>query len=245
MVSVPVAFITAMYTSWWYLLMAFIWSTIINTVFVQIGMHRYFAHAGFKTGPLRHKFLTIGSCLAGSGSPLSWSTHHIHHHRHSDSTNDLHSPTDGWIHSTFIWPLRGKQYFESKTQTSSTPKHLVKDQTVMWVHRYYFKIWFISILLLGLVSWQLLIFGLLFPAAGCLIRANFLSNTASHSKLPGSYKNFLDTGDQSYNNKLIQFLNIGEGLHNNHHHNMKNYNQAMALGEWDPAAWLIEKFFKI
>ena len=245
MLSIPAAIIVAAYTSWWYLLASFVWSTIINTVFVQIGLHRYFSHSGFATGPLRHRFLAIGCFLAGGGSAISWSTHHMHHHRYSDSQNDLHSPTEGWWHSAFAWPIQNQSYFENKKHIGVVPKHLVRDHTVMWAHKHYFRFWIVAIIVCGAISWQLLLFGLLFPAAGSLLRGNIMTNTLSHLRLPGSYQNYHDTHDHSYNNRWIQFFQIGEGLHNNHHHNMRNYNQAMKTGEWDPAAWLIDKFFKV
>lgn len=243
LLSVPTAVIAAYYTSWWWLVAGFVWSTVINTLFVQIGLHRYFSHAGFKTGTWRHRFLTIGSFLAGGGTPISWTVQHLQHHAHSDNGMDLHSPVHGFFHSALLWPLQGKDYFESKQQTI-TPKHLVRDSTVMWVHQHYFHLWAVSIITVGMFGWQPLLFMLLFPAGGSILRGNMITNTLTHMQLPGSYRNF-NTPDQSYNNQWIQFFQIGEGLHNNHHHNMRNYNQAMMPGERDPAAWIIERFFKV
>ena len=244
MLSVPVAVIVACSTSWWWLFFGFVWSTVINTVFVQIGLHRYFSHAGFKTGKWRHRFLTIGSFLAGGGTPISWTTQHLQHHRHSDQYSDLHSPVHGFLHSAMFWPVRSKDYFESKQTSAITPKQLVRDPLVMWVHRYYFHIWTISIIAAGTIGWQALLFGLLLPAGGSILRGNLITNTLTHMQLPGSYRNF-NTNDQSYNNRWIQFFQIGEGLHNNHHNDMRNYNQAVRENEWDPAAWIIDKFFKV
>jgi stearoyl-CoA desaturase (delta-9 desaturase) len=244
MCSIPITLVLSYYTSWWFLLASLAWSTVLNTVFVQIGLHRYFAHSGFLTGFKRHCFLSIGSVLAGAGSPISWSTHHLHHHRHSDQPEDLHSPRHGWFHSAFAWPARTQAYFGESKGVTICPKVLVKDSVVLWTHKNYFNIWLGVILVTACINWQLLFFAVLFPAAGSLLRGNVITNFLSHTKLPGSYQNF-NNGDCSYNNKIIQFFQIGEGLHNNHHHNMRSYNQAMQPNEHDPAAWIIDKFFKI
>jgi hypothetical protein len=143
-----------------------------------------------------------------------------------------------------FWPVRSKDYFESKQASAITPKQLVRDPVVMWVHRYYFHIWTISIIAVGMIGWQALLFGLLLPAGGSILRGNLITNTLTHMQLPGSYRNF-NTMDRSYNNRWIQFFQIGEGLHNNHHNDMRNYNQAVRENEWDPAAWIIDKFFKV
>ena len=63
-----------------------------------------------------------------------------------------------------------------------------------------------------------------------------------HCKLPGSYTNF-DTNDRSWNNKFIQLLDWGEGLHNNHHRFPNRYNQAVMPNEVDPVGWLVKKLF--
>ena len=45
-------------------------------------------------------------------------------------------------------------------------------------------------------------------------------------------------------NAFVNYM-FGEGLHNNHHKYMSDFNQAKMPGEHDPAAWLIEKLFKV
>jgi fatty-acid desaturase len=73
---------------------------------------------------------------------------------------------------------------------------------------------------------------------------NTLINCLNHLKIPGSYRNY-DTNDTSYNNKWIQWIETGEGYHNNHHQNMIDYNFARMPGEVDPCAWIIDKFLKV
>ena len=63
-----------------------------------------------------------------------------------------------------------------------------------------------------------------------------------HTKIPGSYRNF-DTADKSWNNKWIQILDLGEGLHNNHHKFPHLYNQAVQKGEFDLVGWIVKQVF--
>jgi stearoyl-CoA desaturase (delta-9 desaturase) len=245
LLSVPISVIIAVqYSMWWWLIASFAWTKVINFVFLQIGLHRYFAHNSFVTGTKRSILLACGSVLTGQGSPISWSTHHLYHHRHSDTTQDLHSPRDGWLHTALLWPLRGENYFANEKSIGLSPKHLVKNSLLTFIHHNYFSIWVVLCILVGTVSWKLLLFGLISPAGWSLLHGNIVTNLISHWKIPGSYQNF-NTGDNSWNNKWIQRFQFGEGLHNNHHHNMRSYNQAMMPGEHDPAAWIIDKFFKV
>lgn len=245
-VSVPLSIVlAAIYSLWWILFISFIWTKISNFLFVQIGIHRYFAHNSFKTGRLRHIMFAIGSVLTGQGSPITWATHHLYHHKHSDEETDLHSPRHGFWHTILLWPINGEKYFHGKIKyIGISPKWLVKDSLLVAIHHHYFKIWGAIIFLSLLISWEITLFAFLAPAGWSLLHANILTNFISHWNIPGSYKNF-ETGDNSYNNKWVQRFQFGEGLHNNHHHDMYRYNQAMQPGEWDPAAWVIDKFLKV
>jgi stearoyl-CoA desaturase (delta-9 desaturase) len=241
--SIPTSIVVSIYTSIWYLLFSFLYAKLIAFIFIQIGLHRYFTHNGFETGAVRRVFLTCGSVLTGN-NPLSWSAHHLYHHKHSDSINDIHSPKHGWLHTSLLWPLKARSYFFDGKEIGLTPKRLIKDKLLIFIHKNYFLIWSSIILITALVDWKITLFVFLAPAGWSVFQGNFITNFLGHWQLPGSYKNF-DTHDNSYNNRWLQFIQIGEGLHNNHHHNMRSYNQAMKPGEWDPAAWIIDCFFKV
>jgi stearoyl-CoA desaturase (delta-9 desaturase) len=241
--SVPISFIVAYNTSWWWLIFGFIWFRIVGILFVSIGLHRYFAHRSFKTGPKRHIMLVLGSVLTGNGSPITFTTKHLHHHKHSDKELDIHSPKDGILHSAFLWPMgTHKWFFEIKQ--AKIPMFILKDRLINKVHNNYFLIWCSLALILFLIDWKLPLFFLAFPAGMSVLVGNTLINCLNHLKIPGSYRNY-DTNDTSYNNKWIQWIETGEGYHNNHHQNMIDYNFARMPGEVDPCAWIIDKFLKV
>jgi stearoyl-CoA desaturase (delta-9 desaturase) len=243
LISIPVGIIVAFYTSLYWLLFTFFWYRFVGIIFFSIGLHRYFAHRSFKTGPLRHKILALGSILTGAGSPIAFSASHTHHHKHSDKELDLHSPKDGAFHSCVSWSLNSKQwFFEEKGMI--VPMFAVKDRFVNFVHKYYFSLWFLISLSLFLIDWKLFLFMIPVTAGIGTLTNNFVGVYIAHVKLPGSYKNF-DTKDNSYNNQFVQSLEIAEGYHNNHHADPSNYNFARKPGEFDACAWIIERFFKI
>jgi fatty-acid desaturase len=43
------------------------------------------------------------------GDPISYTHTHRWHHLHSDTSQDPHSPSDGYIHAFFTWMLKEKQ----------------------------------------------------------------------------------------------------------------------------------------
>lgn len=240
--SVPVSIgVTIYYELWSWFILSFLYVKLLNLFGVQIALHRLFAHNSFKTSNFKYNCLALLSVLTGSGSPITWASHHLYHHRHSDSELDFHSPKKGFWYSTLLWPIDNKN---SQNEVVFVPKHLIKNKFVIWIHNNYFLIWTLIILISALISIKFLLFFIISPAGWSLLHANFLTNYLSHIRLVGSYRSF-DLGDQSYNNKFLQMFHIGEGLHNNHHKNMNNYNQAILPNEFDPAAWIIDKIIKI
>lgn len=246
LLSIPLSFILAAVQGLWiWLLAAVIWSRVINFFGIHLGLHRYFSHNGYKTSRPKHYFLLAASVLSGHGSPISWASHHIHHHKHSDTDLDLHSPDQGFWHTVIFWAIRNPSYYSFDKQLAFCPKHLVREQSVVWVHKNYFAIW-LTIMAAGsvLISWQFVFFFLVAAAGFSVFSANLTTNYLSHIKLPGSYRSY-ETTDSSYNNKWIQFIQVGEGLHNNHHRRPVDYNHAHSDNEWDPAAWVIDRWFAI
>jgi len=244
LLSVPVSIYFAITQSLWlWFILGFVYVKVLNFVALQIGLHRYFSHNSFKAKPMVRYGLAMSSVLTGHGSPVSWATHHLHHHKHSDQEADLHSPIHGFFHTILLWPVKTYDYFNINKDITPTPKHLVKDKLVMYIHKNYFLIWTMILLVSFSIGWKFALFFVLMPAGLSLLHGNIVTNYLSHVNLPGSYRNF-NTSDQSWNNKWIQRFQWGEGLHNNHHKNMGAYNQAVMLHEFDIAAWVIDRYLK-
>lgn len=236
---------TVITQEWLYWVIAYVYARCLGFFTDNIGLHRYFAHRSFKTGPKRHKFLAWLSILAGVGSPFNWAIHHRHHHKHSDGPLDLHSPHENAWHTVFgTWVLHKHEWWTEVKQISHLPRDLLRDPTVKFISAHYYKLWasvFFAALLLGGVKFS--IFFVLAPIGWNLVQAAFL-NYFGHIHAPGSYRNF-ETSDTSQNNMYLNIFLTGEGLHNNHHANPSRSNNVTKPGEFDPAGWVIDKFFKI
>jgi stearoyl-CoA desaturase (Delta-9 desaturase) len=78
---------------------------------VTAGYHRYFAHRAFKTSRVAQFGLACLAMTSGQKGVLWWAAHHRHHHKHSDGTQDVHSPLQrGFWFSHLGWMLtKGSQ----------------------------------------------------------------------------------------------------------------------------------------
>ena len=208
----------------------------------QISLHRYLGHGSFTTGKWRHALLVWISIFIGQGSPLRVVSVHRCHHKYSDTLEDVHSPlNNSWLR-LFWYTFESKEW--AKMKKMIIPKDLVRDKQIMFIHDNYSYIWIFIILVSLLISWKLTVFYVLANVGWNVLHVTLFRVILIHTKLPGSYRNF-NTSDYSWNNKLIVLLDIGEGLHNNHHMYPNKYDQAMAPGEFDPAGWVIKHFFDI
>ena len=227
--------------SLWFLVGAFVWSKLIQLIGHSIGFHRYFSHSAFETTKFGHWLICLTSILIGVGSPISYARNHRFHHRVADEKRDLHSPvTDGKI-KTFLglWTFHDLNWFLKKGTVQV--RDLIKDPLIRWIHKWYYEIWTVLIISTCLIDWKLMVYGLVLPSLIFHIELNIFVNFFGHSY---GYRNF-ETPDWSRNNMWIQWYNLGEGLHNNHHEHAGLYDFAIYDGEFDPSAWVIDKFLSV
>lgn len=231
---------------WWWLLAVVITQKIVSPVANGIALHRYFSHRSFRTGPLRHKFLVWVSVLGAAGSPIGYATHHRHHHKNSDKSTDVHSPHVSMIDALGFFAFRSPRWYQDvkSLQIQDLPRDLFKMDHVAFVHRNYYVIWTMILIISAAISWKVLFLYTLPLVGYYLLGAGFFINMMSHWKIPGSYRNF-DTDDKSQNNQWIHNWTMQEGLHNNHHKHPSTYDQAMRPGEFDLSGWIVKKFFDV
>ena len=200
-----------------------------------IGFHRYLTHQSFSVNSVLHYlFIFLGS-LTGQGSPIFWTALHLHHHRHSDTKDDIHSPNKGFWESSFLWQVRGNL---DKVQGLIAPRSLYRDKIIKFLHHNYYKFYWITGLCFLILDWQFFLFFFILGGYFLTALADNFSNYLFHSNSFG-YKNF-ETKDNSRNVPLISLLTLGAGWHNNHHWDPKNYSFSYRCYELDPSAWLIK-----
>merc|ERR1711871_1361578 len=58
---------------------------------MSVCLHRFAAHAAFKTGPVTAFLLSWVGCMGNQGGPIWWASQHRCHHKFCDQARDPHS----------------------------------------------------------------------------------------------------------------------------------------------------------
>ncbi|MEO8780018.1 MAG: fatty acid desaturase [Rhodanobacter sp.] len=204
--------------------------------------HRYFSHRTFQTSrTVQFVFALIGASCVQRG-PLWWAAHHRNHHRHADTSRDLHSPgVHGFLWSHLGWFLTPRNF---RTDLSRVPD-LARYPELRWLDRFDIVIpvalavamYGLGALLhhvappLGTSGAQMLIWGF-FVSTIVLFHATVTINSLAHRFGSRRY----DTKDNSRNNVWLALLTFGEGWHNNHHFFPGSVRQGFRWWEVD-ATW--------
>lgn len=156
------------FSPWWLL----VWACfhLISSLMLSVGLHRYFSHGTFKTTPFWHKFMSFYSVILLNGSAHGWAAAHNTHHVHSDTNRDPHEAT---------WKYLFTKKYRNVPMVMTRVKVLVKDDSLNFLHRYGAPIWLGLVLLLGLVSWPILLFAYLMPL-GSAHMIGAIHQTISH-----------------------------------------------------------------
>ena len=82
----------------------------LRIFFIGAGYHRYFSHRAYATSRAFQLLLAVGAQSTAQKSVLWWATQHRHHHLHSDTARDLHSPRQkGFLYSHVGWIFARRQ----------------------------------------------------------------------------------------------------------------------------------------
>lgn len=182
----------------------------IRMFFITGAYHRYFAHRSFKMGRLTQFLMAFGGATAAQKGPLWWAGHHRHHHKFSDTEEDIHSPKRGFWWSHIGWILCDKYVPVPREQIEDFHKY----PEIVWLDRYHL----VAPIALGVaVQWlwgASALFVGFFLSTVLLYHGTFFVNSLAHVFGRRRYA----TRDTSRNSFLIALITCGEGWHNNHHH---------------------------
>ncbi len=200
---------------------------------VTAGYHRYFSHRSFKTSRLGQYLLAWLAQSSAQRGILWWAGKHRHHHKHSDSELDVHSPRHrgfwyahvGWIFA----PRQGETDFTAVPDLGKYPELVRLDR-----HPY------LPATILGVATWLVagwpgLVVGF-FWSTVLLYHGSFLINSLAHVRGSRRYV----TGDDSRNNWWLAVFTLGEGWHNNHHAYMSSARQGFRWWEIDPTYYVLK-----
>ncbi len=206
---------------------------VVRMFGVTAGYHRYFSHRTFKTsriGQFMFAFLAQSSAQRGI---LWWAAKHRHHHRHSDTELDIHSPRQrGFLFSHVGWVFHQDN---SATDFASVPD-LTKYPELVWLDKHpYLPATVLALGCFALGGWPALVVGFVWSTV-LLYHGTFFINSLAH--VHGSQRYV--TGDDSRNNWWLAIITLGEGWHNNHHAYQRSTRQGFRWYEFDPTFYALK-----
>lgn len=227
--------------SYWLLLGVWLFRTVGNGV---VG-HRYFAHNQFTVGPISRKLFAYYTTMSSYSTPIYWIVQHLHHHRNSDSSTDVHSPRNGIMNSLLLWSFRPSMITSVFSDRSSKIMLIKasKDADVLRASRHFYLINTIAYGVIFFISVDLF-FAWAASYVIELIKYGTINAILHLHKFPGNYRNH-NLSDDSQNNLLIGFISLGFGWHNNHHTDPKKLDLQEKWWEYDIEAQIGKIFSKI
>ena len=219
--------IALMYGNLWFLFGSLIAFLLINKLGGEIGLHRYFCHRSFTTSKFWHYAMLTTASLNCFGPPIAWVGVHRKHHTEADTGDDPHGKQAAWR----VW-LTAWKPFQIDIKYI---KDMLRDKDQMFVYKYYF--WLIGFVWLSLffINWQIPIFLISLPSVISFHLAG-LVNTVCHITGDKPY----ETKDNSYNNKWVNMITLGSGLHNTHHAFPTSWDNRKKTGDIDLPAIIIK-----
>jgi stearoyl-CoA desaturase (Delta-9 desaturase) len=199
---------------------------VVRMFGITAGFHRYFSHRSYKTSRVG-QFLLGWLCeTSAQRGILWWAAKHRHHHRHSDTEEDVHSPRHrGFWYSHWGWIFSPKH---EKTDLAAVPDW-TRYPELLWLERHpYVPAFVLALSCWAFAGWSGLVVGF-FWSTVLLYHGTFFINSLAHVVGRQRYL----TGDDSRNNWWLAVITLGEGWHNNHHHYMSSANQGFYWWEID------------
>ena len=199
---------------------------------IGAGYHRYFSHRSYTTSRAFQFVLALMCQTTAQKSVIWWASKHRHHHLHSDTEHDVHSPRHhGFIYSHLGWIFARKHTDPDFEKVAD----LTRYRELMWLHKVEVLP---AVVLAGLcylaAGWSGLVVGFLWSTV-LVYHGTFCINSLAH--VSGS-KRYV-TGDDSRNNFLLAIVTMGEGWHNNHHAYQSSVRQGFKWWEIDPTYYLV------
>jgi stearoyl-CoA desaturase (delta-9 desaturase) len=200
---------------------------------IGAGYHRYFSHRAFSTSRAFQFVLALLSQSSAQKSVLWWAAKHRHHHLHSDTERDVHSPRHkGFLYSHVGWIFARRHAKTDLVKVADFARY----PELMWLHRYEL----VPAIALGVLCWLIegwpgLVVGF-FWSTVMLYHGTFCINSLAHVRGRKRYV----TGDDSRNNWLLALFTMGEGWHNNHHACQSSVRQGFRWWEFDPTFYILK-----
>src|SRR5262250_3692839 len=200
---------------------------------IGAGYHRYFSHRAYATSRFAQFVLAALAQSTAQRSVLWWAAKHRHHHLHSDTVHDVHSPRHkGFLYSHVGWIFAARHDATDLVKIAD----FARFPELMWLHRYELVPAVILAVLCFLIGgWPGLVVGF-FWSTVLVYHATFSINSLAHVWGKKRYV----TGDDSRNNWFLAVFTMGEGWHNNHHAYQSSVRQGFKWWEIDLTFYILK-----
>jgi stearoyl-CoA desaturase (delta-9 desaturase) len=213
---------------------------------ITAGYHRLFSHRSYKTSRWFQFVLAFIGATSAQKGPLWWAASHRHHHRHSDTEHDIHSPGTHGIWWAHIGWVLSKDHDQADLKTVAD---LARYPELRLLEEYHYipPLIFLGFTYLlggalntfypqlGTSALQMMVWGALISTV-FLYHGTFAINSLAH--ILGT-KRFI-TNDQSRNSFLLALVTLGEGWHNNHHRYPGSARQGFYWWEIDISHYILK-----
>ncbi len=208
---------------------------VVRMFGVTAGYHRYFSHRSFKTSRVGQFLLAFLAQSSAQRGILWWAATHRHHHKHSDTPDDVHSPRHrGFLYSHVSWVFDKKR--DEEQGDYATIPDLTQHAELRWLDRHpYLPAAVLAVACFVAMGWQGLVVGF-FWSTVLLYHGTFFINSLAHVHGNQRYV----TGDDSRNNWWLAVITLGEGWHNNHHAYQRSTRQGFRWYEFDPTFYVLK-----
>jgi stearoyl-CoA desaturase (delta-9 desaturase) len=205
----------------------------LRIFFIGAGYHRYFSHRAYSTSRLFQLVLAVGAQSTAQKSVLWWATQHRHHHLHSDTERDLHSPRQkGFWYSHVGWIFARRQDYLDLNKIAD----FAKFPELIWLNRFELvPAVALAVICYLAAGWSGLVVGF-FWSTVLVFHGTFCINSLAHVRGRKRYV----TGDDSRNNWLLALFTMGEGWHNNHHAYQSSVRQGFKWWEYDCTYYVLK-----
>jgi stearoyl-CoA desaturase (delta-9 desaturase) len=241
--------------SWSGLVLALVGTNVFGTLGINLCYHRLLAHRSLKVPRWLERSLTTIALCSLEDTPSRWVANHRLHHRHSDEPADPHSPRDGiaWSHAGWLFrrvpDRRSFAFFDRYARAilaDDYSRYLERHPTaILWIYLTHAAAFALAGLAVGRITggdWQpglrlavsWLVWGV-FVRTVLVWHITWSVNSLTH--LFG-YRTYA-TDEDSRNNWLVAALAMGEGWHNNHHHDPASASVQHRWWEFDVTYYVI------
>ena len=198
---------------------------VVRAFFITAGYHRYFAHRAYRMGRVAQAVFAFGGGTAAQKGALWWASIHRTHHRYTDTDRDPHSPQRGFWWSHVGWILSDRHAATDYDVIGDFAKY----PELRWLNKHdWVAPWMLGVASYFIAGWSGVVVGF-FCSTIALWHATFAINSVAHLRGRRRYA----TNDSSRNNVVLAFATLGEGWHNNHHHDPVTARQGFRWWEID------------